>query len=576
MATREMNSVDVHEREDFDRFLECLDRYRESRITLDLGGEADVLNSAAEFARLAELANSNDIEISMATIDPLRQELARIFGFAIVDSPALASTAFLDRRDLQTTIVRRSGAVISRDGQDSEVSSRQSSSPVSNGDGGLLAPKGGPVLDPDASFSFVIATADARPLHFSPTTELSVQSQAFPESFSPAKTRRRQTRRAVNVGALVASVLVIVAAVSVLLLGLLAPAASIVLIPETRAISGEIVVGAGADGASLDLAIQPEPVSTVLTYQSSVPVTGERQVPDQPARGMVFVTNPASRPILIPANTSLFTADGALQFTTTEDIDVPAADPFGSATFGTAVVSVIAAEPGPESNLGTGELIGELESGVMFQNRFPLEGGSLKLERFVIGDDHARLMNQANEALTSQIANALDDFVLPGWELVDPPGAPQQLQAIFSAEAGAVADEVSIEAELLVEGQMYEPQGLFQSARNELGQELEASVDDGFEILPDSIEFSGFEPVAIDRGVAFILRGEAVTRAVLDPYLESTLADDLVGRSEANATEAVSSIDGLQGFQVSYGPDWLPWDPIPRLSSRITVDVREP
>lgn len=563
MATRELTSVDVLERDDLDRLLDELPGLADLPITLDIATESDALTTAAEFEELAAAAKAAGARLSITTDDPLRQELALIYGLSVTSSPD-AATSILHRRDLQTTVVRRAEVVKPGSASGPEPLGVQLPRPESHR---LLAPRGGAVLDPDASFSFVVAPPSERRLRFSETADFQLPARG--------RTRRRQkspaTGLALSASALVVASIVIAAAIIVLLIGLLAPSATVVLIPERQAITSQVTYGVATEGASLDVTVEPVVVSTVLNHEATRPATGERQVPDAKARGMIFLTNPLSRPVEIPAGTTVTSLDGTRAFLTTETIEVPAADPFGAATFGTAVVDVEAIEPGPGGNLGTGELAGELGSGILYQNRFPLEGGTTRAETYVTEDDLEALARDAEQELRARVDGALDGELESGWLLLGSPETPGDVNLSYSAEAGAVADEVSIRAELRVEGRAYDPAELERLAKSELERRLSAATPEGFSLLLDSVRHS--QPESAGSPVSYVMRSEATIQAYIDPALESQLADALTGKSEGSARRLLDGIEGLAGYRLSYGPDWLPWEPVPQFANRVSVDI---
>ena len=71
----------------------------------------------------------------------------------------------------------------------------------------------------------------------------------------------------------------------------------------------------------------------------------------------------------------------------------------------------------------------------------------------------------------------------------------------------------------------------------------------------------------------FSLSAEGTVEAQFDPALAQQLSSDLVGKSEKNAVETIQRIEGVDSFSVNYGPDWLPWNPVPRFSNRISVEI---
>jgi hypothetical protein len=573
VATRERSSVDVQECDDFDRMLDDLPRWRGMTIAIDIATDAEALNSAAEYDELALLAQTYDVEVSISTDDPLRQELARIYGLTITSTPDRATTSILRSLDLQTTRVRspfvsrRYDAPTTRGPQPADTDW-----PSSVSAGSLLAPRGGAVLDPDASFSFVVAPPGERYPRFDEALDgrTGVPGTSVAQR---AERRAKHQRDALNASALVVAVVVIAIAVAVLIIGLLAPSAHVVLIPETRVIASEVSYAIAPSGAQFDVVLEPRLISETIQTEMTAPATGQREIPDTGAQGMVFLTNPLTQAVTIPAGTVIVSLDGEQEFLTTAEISVPAADPFGAATFGTAVVDVSAIAPGPDGNLATGELAGELPSGVLYQNRFPLDGGTLKVETFVTSDDLAGLAARAEAELQGGVDTALLGEIEPGWQLFDNPHATDLLSASYSAAAGDVVEEVSIVAELRVEASVFNPDDLHHAATVELERRLGSMTPEGFGLVLDSMQTSAPQPIDSESGFAFTMSSQATIEAYIDPALEASLPEDLTGKSEASAARILDDIGGLASYRLSYGPDWLPWEPVPRFANRISVDI---
>jgi hypothetical protein len=329
----------------------------------------------------------------------------------------------------------------------------------------------------------------------------------------------------------------------------------------------------GAVDEPLDLVLEPQTVARTLVYEGSAPATGERFEPDAAARGMVFLTNPLPEVVLAPAGTVLTSGDGARTFATLEDIEIPAADPFGAATFGTAVVDVVADTPGPAGNLPIGALSGELPSGVLYQNRFPLDGGTERAVAVVTEEDQQRLLERANEELSAQVAAALDDELEAGWQLLGEPRAASDMTATFNVQPGGDAEEVTIRAELPVEGSAYDPDALEAAAVEALDARVRAVAPEGFQVVERSVTISTPRQLEMSSGVAYEMTSSATVEAQLPEDLESELAERLEGKREAAARSIVEDIEGLSSYSVDYGPDWLPWEPAPRFSNRISVSI---
>src|SRR5690606_37054257 len=78
---------------DHDSLPAVLDQVRAARgksILLDIPDHSPVFLTATEFRTLRDLAESNDVTVTLGTSDPLRLQLASMFGLADVERPARA------------------------------------------------------------------------------------------------------------------------------------------------------------------------------------------------------------------------------------------------------------------------------------------------------------------------------------------------------------------------------------------------------------------------------------------------------------------------------------------------------
>ena len=559
MVTRQIRSVDIQEREDFDDLLRGLPSYGQSTLTVDVAADVEVLSLPGEFEELFATAHASNVRIELVTDDPVRRELARIYGMR-QDSDGDRETAELFELEAlhRTTAPPPPHPVAPVYGPTEEFTVDRDAA------GGPTAPveeRYSP-FDSQASFSFVTASATAeRP-----------RVIARPQR-SRGKQRQREVSRSLGSGSIIVSAAVIVAAVVVLLLSLLAPSAQITVVPETRAVSAQVTYGLAGSAPGVDVAVEPTSITETLTFETSIPTTGEIVVPDTPARGMIFVTNPHTEIVVLPVGTVFARPDAEMTYVSLEPIDIPAADPFQSAQFGTAVVEIEATEPGPAGNAGVAALSGTLESGIMFQNRFPLQGGAMQTVAVVTGEDLETLKSHARTELQSRASQALNAQIPEGWALVETPEIVDEMAATYSADTGSVAETVSISAEARVAGAVYDPAALEQAARDALLEKLSFDVPAGFGLDFESIRTSAPFSDGQSGDAVLTLSAEATAKAVLGDEFEDEFASRLVGKSESYATNALHEVPGIESFNVTYGPDWLPWNPVPRLSNRISVEI---
>ncbi len=86
MSTQETTAVHITTSEDVDTLVERLPELKDERVLITVSDESDALLSAAEFHRVMANAASIERRPDIATQDQLRQELARMLGWVVVDT----------------------------------------------------------------------------------------------------------------------------------------------------------------------------------------------------------------------------------------------------------------------------------------------------------------------------------------------------------------------------------------------------------------------------------------------------------------------------------------------------------
>jgi hypothetical protein len=559
VVTRQTSYVDIQERDDFDDLLQRLSRYAYSTLTVDVSADVEVLATAAEFEELYSCAQEYSVQIEIVSDDPVRQEFARIYGLKHFSESLTDTIALFLQEDANPEVVDREQRTQRRFALDpTEEYSIESGAE----NGRRMTPEYFSPFDSDASFSFVTAPPTA-----------GAQKRHRKSRRTAVASRRSPVTTSLSTGSIVVSGAAIAVAIAVLLVSLLAPTASIVLVPESRTVGAQVTYGLAGAGEGLDVVVQPTTISNTIAFESSIPASGEMLIPNSPSQGMIFLTNPFTEVMHVAAGTIFASTVNDISYISLEPIDVPAADPFGSARFGTAVVGIEAAEAGPAGNLDVEELTGTLESGILFQNRFPVTGGDLKSVAVVMNEDLEALKALADRDLESKVGSALDAQIPEGWTLVNPPRLVNQVSANYSAEAGTVRDSVSIQAQVQVSADIYDPGALEEEARTRLLGMLSGSVPQGFGLIVDSVRLTVPQDVGGDGSRVFLMGADGTAEAQFDPDFAEQVSHDIIGKSEAHAAETLQQIDGVESYSVDYGPDWLPWEPVPRFSSRISVEI---
>jgi hypothetical protein len=576
MVARHIEQFTVSTSDDLDDLEACLNDRRIESALVEIPDGSSALLSAREFRTVVRLAREHGIELEFATEDPLRRELARIVG------GRLAGDTPVEPDPLSEASTRRLDG-----GSDVSLPTVDTTAPRFRPWQTRSANLGTDMLEieyeqSDPSFSFVVTppsrthaatsqtpTQTTRdPLHdvwegYSPPDPL------FHRSHATTRSTRRMASRAIAALMISASLLVtgVVAAIVVL------PSATIRVTPATQQISAAISYGVAQAGHSFDIAIEPVPISTVLSYEAMIPATGTRTEPDGTAFGTILLTNTSTVEIVVPAGT-IVSSDTGILFQTSEDVIVPGADPFGTLTIGSKTVQVTATTAGPSGNIGPEAIHGQLESGIYYSNREAFSGGTMREITVVSPEDIAVLRQRAEDNLNAQSSTALESRLAPDQTIIDGTRQREPIQYAFDLQAGDDAQVVRVQATLALSASTYRLGDIHERARDEVARRLAGNAESDTVLLPDTITISDPQPVTGANGMAFAVSAAAVTRSVIDQAALSDLRDALVGLDTEKALARIQQVKGVDGIDVQLERDWF-GERMPRLQSRISVEVND-
>jgi hypothetical protein len=576
MVARHVERFTVTTPDDLSDLEACLSDGRVESALVEIPDGSSALLSAREFRQVVRLARDHEIEIAFSTDDPLRRELARIVGGKLSLDPAPgpdpdadAATRKLDgAAQLSTTTEVSPRATVFRPWQ----------APVSDTD---AVPMDVEYDQSNPSFSFVVNPP--RLEHSTPTVERKAATHdplyevwdgytppdpLFHRSQRAApKKKRRKAGHTIGALMIVAAILASGLLTAIVVL----PSATIHITPATHPINAVVTYGLQQPGLELDLVVQPEPLSTVLSFEAIIPATGTRVEPDGAAAGSVLLTNTSTVDIVVPAGT-VFTSETGISFQSSEDALVPAADPFGTLTVGSATIHVAATTPGPDGNIGPESIRGQLDSGVYYTNRDSFSGGSVREITVVSPDDLAALRQRAEDDLNARAATALESRLASDQSILDGTKQREEIRYVFDHQVGEDAQVVKVQATLELSASTYRLGDIHEQARAEVSRRLSGSVDPDTAIIPASISIEDPQPVAGSDGLTFSIAAAATTRAVINVDDLAELEADLVGLSAEQALARIRQVKGVESIDVQYDRDWF-GERMPRLQSRISIEV---
>jgi hypothetical protein len=284
-----------------------------------------------------------------------------------------------------------------------------------------------------------------------------------------------------------------------------------------------------------------------------------------------MLTNASTTEVLVPAGTIIASETG-LQFATVADVTVPAADPYGSLTIGSATVDVNATAAGPDSNVAAESVYGQLDSGIYFLNRDPIGGGTMRRIATVSQADLDSLTAKAQQDLNGKTNGAIDGELKEGQQLLANTEEIGQIASNFNHALGNDAESLKLDASLTITAQAYSLDGIHEQARDAVAERLRNQAGGDVTVLSQTLKTSTPEPVAGTDGTAFSVDAIATTRANVSADELDALRADLSGKDDDAAVARIKQLAGVGDVTIDHSPGWL-GGRMPRLDSRIQIEV---
>ena len=600
-------------------------------VRLDIPNASPLLLTATEFRMLRDHLGAGHTNLIVMTSDPLRVQLAGMFGLktAAAAPPALTlvrpaappprptnqgpssnnqvgrSTVNPERRPgvitPSPTVVRPVAAErLSTDAHQPKVNQPQ------------IAPIGGDQPNPE-TVSFADRTRVARPPAGSPPGPTDVppallalavsgvspgdksrsgiagwreklkRTNQLPSEAGPAANSandpvavgqsRRLSRRGLAL-ALGGGLLLLVLAAAIAYVAF--SSATVSLVMKQQVVTGELVIGVtAADDTPVpgtDLSLEAIPVARSVRGTWTVATTGIQSEPDGSATGTIDLANPTDDAVVVPADTVVTSRTG-VKYRVTEDVEIPGRSQ--TKVPGGASVTVAAVAPGSGSNLGQGELSGRIaELGVYFSNRGgDIRGGSDRDVQVVADEDIQALRAQAEGQLADLAVAAFAADSAGRWIILPDSLTIAEPALTFTNQRGEAAATITMNAEADVSALGFSPDAAIAAGAGAIQARLAESLPSGYAIAPaDIVIATPIDPSAPAPDGRFRLPIRAVARAVLDSERKRALTSDLVGKDRNAAEELLASDPMIEQYRLSFSPGWLP-ERMPTTARQIEIET---
>lgn len=355
----------------------------------------------------------------------------------------------------------------------------------------------------------------------------------------------------------------------------LLPQATVTLVPVAKPLETNLVVKADPTAKSLDFKTLTFPARTAqveLALPGEIETSKTELAPVGRAEGTVTFINRTDQPQLVPMSTTLTTSAGQpLQFLTAYTTVIP---PGAGAT--STPTLVLATEPGPDSNVGAGQLnrFEDPSFGVVARviNEQALAGGKMEPAKVVEQDDKERLQAYLRQKIQQEGLSRLQAS-LGEQEFI----SPETLQVIimdvkYREFAGDFSDTFGGEMQAVVRGTVV---GGYNANRLALAA-LEAQVPPGYELDTRGLHFGAGEVLDIhEQTVTFRIIASGLAVPLIDKH---EVADEVAWLPIGEAQNLLSqrydlaTVPGVE-LEPSWFVEWLgrlPFSPF-----RIQVNIKD-
>lgn len=549
-----------------DTLPEVLDRVRAAGgrlVTLEIPEHSPVFLTATEFRTLRDTLDRTGTPVRLVTEDPLRLQLASMFGLVDFARPTAVDDDGPTDRAMETTP--------SFSGWKAARARHISKTPVAE-----------PVEDPIA-VSRKRRTALYEPGASSERAErngnVGLSEDATLVSLSYLEDDGAGTSRAQLIGRIVA-----VAVVIALVLGIAGwyylPAVTVEASLRQGQVGTELLYSVTRPGADAPIdaafAVEAEEVSDSIAFDIAVPATGRQVTPDGTATGEVTLRNASGEAVTIPAGTALPLASG-VGFVTTAEVEAPAGSADGS-TIGEAQVAVSAAEPGAGGNLGVGEVSGKIaDQPIYFANRAAAMTGGSDIEVAVVAEeDLVTLQTQVETDLRRAVAEDWTAQLPEGQMILAPSVEVGEPEFTIESAAGDVSETATLTGTVEATGLQYDAANVREQALASYQEALAAQVPEGYELLIDTVTLG--EPDLVSEApdsIEYTMGATATVRAIFDDAAEQRLVEDLAGADAADVDTILGNVPAFETASTSRDPGWW-FDRLPQSAGRVTITIADP
>lgn len=558
------NLIHVGQDEALPDVLERLHGHRGESLTLVIAEHSPILLTATEFRALKELTDRQHIRLGLETDDPLRVQLASMFGLAErkaqphadPSEPASYGSSFGSWRHARRPKPRVPGQPPESIDADVEKDhSRTSDDPIA------VSRRRRNDLYKDS------ARRDA------PKTDSSYIDDAGLD-YIPDEDNGQERSRAWLYGRIAAALLVILA-IGAVALWYWFPAVQVDMTLRTASVSTDIVYSVADPNADIpsdsQFTVEAAEETADVPFRIEIPTSGIAREPDGTASGPMVFRSTAEEAITLEEGTEITAVDG-VTYVLTEDVEVPSGMLEGP---GEAEGRVTAAQAGSVGNREAGTLTGKVSDVDVFYSNLngAIDGGTDREFPVVTAEDRAAAERAVQEDLRPAAVEGWEEQLPEGMAVVGPSVQPGDPNFTIEGEIDDRRDSVIVSGTVPVTGLIYDIGEVEQQARETFEVALQEQVPPGYGLDVSTITLGEPELVAESpENVEYRVGANATARAIFDEGAQEGLKDRVAGADADRARETVDSVGAIESWEMSQSPEWWP-DRMPQSPNRVTINI---
>lgn len=512
--------------------LTVLRKAANTAVTLDIPSTSPLFLTANEFRALQAIAQHEQVDLTVTSDDPLRQQLATLFKLKVTP-PDQART---------------------------ETAPEE------------ILPVFGPEVPPDPEAeAAALAEPESSDTDVAPgpersNTDESALSPSSLQRLDPLLTRARATstrqRLLTSFAVLFVFLLAFLGAYQFLTKATITLTLKRQPIDQTLSVT---ILEPGAPTPESGIAIVANPVTFPVSTTRSAPATGVKTIGDVAARGTVTLSNPTGQVVTIAAGARFDDRITGTSYQFVSAVTI-AAGADGATGFGQA--EVVCLEAGTVGNREVGFLSGLLDNGVYYANRDAAISGGTDKQLTVVTESDLESLQTA--ALNDLIALASTQSPGPGLVVLIPSIELQQPVITPNAAVDQEATTITVQATGTASALAYNATDLTNAARDALS----SAVPDGFELDPAATNLSSPIPSGGSTGNSIMtIRANGSVVASLPDERRGQIADAVAGKNADEVRSYLASQQEVASFTIGYSPGWLP-KRIPSDAARVKIETR--